>query len=117
MGLAFAAVGGKLVYIQGVSADRYLALGRSERLRTVALPGERGSIFDRNGHELALSIAQTTLWANPHLVTDPLREAEALAPVLGQTASPTCRPSSRENAGSSTWPARSTTPPRPGSRP
>jgi cell division protein FtsI (penicillin-binding protein 3) len=85
MGLAFGAVAGKLVYIQGLSADRYLAFGRSERIRTIDLPGERGSIFDRNGRELALSIEQTTFWANPHLVTDPLREAEALAPILGQT--------------------------------
>ena len=79
----FGALAGKLVFIQGFSADRYLALGRSERLRTIALSGNRGSIFDRNGRELALSIEQTTLWANPHLVTDPLREAESLAPVLG----------------------------------
>jgi cell division protein FtsI (penicillin-binding protein 3) len=85
MGLAFGAVAGKLVYIQGLSADRYLAFGRSERIRTIDLPGERGSIFDRNGRELALSIEQTTFWANPHLVTDPLREAQALAPILGQT--------------------------------
>jgi cell division protein FtsI (penicillin-binding protein 3) len=85
MGIAFAAVGGKLVIIQGVSADRYLALGRSERIRSVELPGDRGSIFDRNGRELALSIPQITLWTNPHLVTDPRREAEDLAPILGQS--------------------------------
>jgi cell division protein FtsI (penicillin-binding protein 3) len=60
-------------------------LGRSERIRSVDLPGDRGSIFDRNGRELALSIPQTTLWTNPHLVTDPMREAEALAPLLGQS--------------------------------
>jgi cell division protein FtsI (penicillin-binding protein 3) len=84
MAVAFAALAGKLVYIQGLSADRYLAVGRSERIRAIDLPGERGAIFDRNGRELALSIEQTTLWANPHVVTDPLREAETLAPILGQ---------------------------------
>lgn len=83
VGLVFAAVAGKLVYIQGVSADRYLALARSQQVHTVYLSGERGTIFDRNGHELAVSIPQTTLWANPHLVTDPRNEAETLAPVLG----------------------------------
>jgi cell division protein FtsI (penicillin-binding protein 3) len=85
MALAFGAVAGKLVYIQGLAANRYLTLGNySDRIRTIALPGERGSIFDRNGRELALSIDQTTFWANPHLVTDPLREAESLAPILAQ---------------------------------
>lgn len=85
MTLACGALAGKLVYIQGLAANRYLTLGNySDRVRSVVLPGDRGSIFDRNGRELGLSIDQTTFWANPHLVTDPLREAESLAPVLGQ---------------------------------
>jgi cell division protein FtsI (penicillin-binding protein 3) len=83
VGVVFAAVAGKLVYIQGVSADRYLALARSQQLHTVYLAGERGSIFDRNGHELAVSIPQSTIWANPHLVTDARAAAQALAPILG----------------------------------
>ncbi len=86
MAVLFAAVAIKLVDIQGVSSGRYVAMGRSQRISTVVLPGERGSIFDRNGHELAISIPQTTIWANPHLVTDPRLEAQALAPVLGMEA-------------------------------
>jgi cell division protein FtsI (penicillin-binding protein 3) len=99
MAVVFAALAGKLVYIQGVSADRYTALGRSERVRTVALPGARGSIFDRSGRDLALSIQQTTLWANPHLVTDPRREAQDLSPVLGQTVDELATKLSRGGAG------------------
>jgi cell division protein FtsI (penicillin-binding protein 3) len=83
MALLFGAVSAKLVYIQGVSAARYVAVGRSQRISTVVVPGERGSIFDRNGRELAISMPQTTIWANPHLVTDPHQEAEVLAPALG----------------------------------
>jgi cell division protein FtsI (penicillin-binding protein 3) len=73
----------KLVYIQGVSAGRYVALGNAQRISTVVLSGERGSIFDRSGQELAVSIPQTTIWADPHEVTDVTQEADALAPVLG----------------------------------
>jgi cell division protein FtsI (penicillin-binding protein 3) len=83
MALLFTAVAAKLVFIQGVSSSRYVALGNAQRISTVVLPGERGSIFDRNGQELAISIPQTTIWANPHLVTDPIQEANTLGPVLG----------------------------------
>jgi cell division protein FtsI (penicillin-binding protein 3) len=86
MAVFFSAVAIRLVYIQGLSANRYVAVGRSQRISTVYLPGERGSIFDRNGHELAISIPQATIWANPHLVTDPAGEAQLLAPVVGVDA-------------------------------
>jgi cell division protein FtsI (penicillin-binding protein 3) len=84
--LVFSAVAGRLVYIQGLSAGRYLSVGRSQRLRTIYVSSERGSIFDRNGTELAVSVPQTTIWANPHQVSDPRVEAQALAPVLHQDA-------------------------------
>ena len=71
MALAFAAIGAKLVVIQGVDAQHYLAVGQSEWEQTVTLPGERGAILDRNGDELAMSIPQTTIYADPHQVTDP----------------------------------------------
>ena len=80
--VVFSAVAGRLVYIQGLSAGRYLSVGRSQRLRTIYISSERGSIFDRNGNELAVSVPQTTIWANPHQVSDPRVEAQALAPVL-----------------------------------
>jgi len=86
MALAFGAIAVRLTYIQAVSGGRYAAMGRSQRIRSVTLTGERGTIFDRNGQPLALSVDQTSFWANPHLVSDPRVEAEALAPVLGLTA-------------------------------
>lgn len=84
MALAFVAVVVRLVQVQGVDASRYAAFGVSQRTSTQTLPAERGSIFDRNGRELAMTVAQSTVWTNPHLVTDPTAAAKALAPVLGQ---------------------------------
>ena len=86
MALAFAAITARLVYVQGPAAAKYVAFGESERVRTIALPAERGALFDREGQDLALSIPQTTVWADPHLVTDPMGEAAKLAPVLGLPA-------------------------------
>ncbi len=83
---AFAAIGIKLVVIQGVSSAHYLAAGGSEWEQAIALPAERGSLLDRNGDELAISVPQTTIYADPHQVSDPAAEAAALAPVLAQPA-------------------------------
>jgi cell division protein FtsI (penicillin-binding protein 3) len=79
----FAAVGVRLVHLQVIAPDDHAERGVAQRVRTVALPAERGSIFDRNGNELALSVRQHAVWADPALVGDPAGHAAALAPVLG----------------------------------
>ena len=79
----FGAVGLRLVNLQVVAPDEYAARGVAQRLRSVELPAERGSIFDRNGVELAMSVRQHTVWADPRLVDDPVVAAAKLAPVLG----------------------------------
>lgn len=82
--LAFVAVIARLTYVQALEADRYAAFGETQRVRKIALPAARGAIFDRRGRELALTVRQPTVWANPKLVTDPLGAAAALAPILGK---------------------------------
>ena len=84
--LAFLGICIKLVAIQGFDSASYLAVGGSEWEQTVTLPGERGAILDRNGYELAMSIPQTTIYANPKEVSDARAEALSLAPVLGVDA-------------------------------
>jgi len=84
--LAFTLVAARLTQIQVLSGPRYAALGESQRVHTVKLAAERGSIFDRNGRDLALSVPQKTVWADPRLVTDPRGEAEQLAPLLNVDA-------------------------------
>lgn len=84
--LALGAVVAQLVNLQAVGARHYEALGLRQRIRTVTLPAERGSIFDRNGHELAMSVPGNTVYADPRVVTDPGGYARALAPVVGRDA-------------------------------
>ena len=79
----FLLLSARVVQVQGLEADRYSAFGESQRIRTVTLPAERGSIFDRHGRDLALTVRQSTVTADPRLVTDPLAAASALSPVLG----------------------------------
>jgi cell division protein FtsI (penicillin-binding protein 3) len=82
LALAFTGLAARLTYVQGLSSSRYASFGASQRVRNVALPAERGSIYDRNRVELAMSTRQRTVWANPQQVRDPVAEARALAPVL-----------------------------------
>jgi cell division protein FtsI (penicillin-binding protein 3) len=85
--LAFSVIGIRLVQLQAVSGKHYQELALAQRLDKVVLPAERGSIYDREGRDLALSIEQPTIWANPREVTDPAYEAAKLAPLVGVRAS------------------------------
>lgn len=80
---AFATIGARLVDVQGMGRDRYARLGLDQRLRTIELAAERGSVFDRNGNDLAVSVQQQTVWADPRVVEDPATHAALLAPLLG----------------------------------
>jgi cell division protein FtsI/penicillin-binding protein 2 len=85
LALALAPEVARLVDLQVVSPERYAAAGAAQRLRTETLAAERGSIFDRTGQELAMSVTQKTIWANPSLVEDKRAAATALAPLVGMT--------------------------------
>ncbi len=84
--LLFGALGGRLVFLQGSPPEEYRAFGEAQLVRSTARPAVRGAIFDRNGRELALSVQQKTVWANPRLVPDPAGHAAVLAPLLGVDA-------------------------------
>ena len=117
MALAFLGIGARLVELQARDQTHLQSLGVGQRVQTVTLPAERGSIFDRNGVDLALSVPQTTIVADPHVIHEPKAFAAKLAPVVGRRTRPTSKPSCRNRrAGSRTSPARSTTPPWRGSR-
>ncbi len=80
--VAFTGVTVRLAHLQVVAPDAYAERGMAQRLRTVALPAPRGSIFDRHGNELAISVRTQTVWADPLLVEDPSATSAALAPIL-----------------------------------
>ncbi|HMC80784.1 MAG TPA: hypothetical protein VKO35_09570, partial [Acidimicrobiia bacterium] len=53
-------VAGRLVWVQGVSSGHFVALASGQRDRTVILAARRGSIVDRNGNTLAMSVDAKT---------------------------------------------------------
>lgn len=80
--LLLMAIGVRLTYVQGMRADEYAATARAQRVRKIELPPTRGTIFDRNRRELAISVPARTIYANPRQIADPAATARALAPVL-----------------------------------
>ncbi len=84
LGVGLTIVAGRLVWVQGLASDRYVALAATQRERRATLPAQRGAIFDREGRTLAMSTLAQTIYANPRFVTDPATAAAQLAPVLGQ---------------------------------
>lgn len=78
------AIGGRLVFIQAVKADRFDRLARAQRLRSVELNPDRGTIYDRNGEILAISIDMDTIYATPYQVKKARFAARKIAAILGE---------------------------------
>ncbi len=80
--VSFAAVVVRLVEVQALGRRKEVAYGDSELIHTVAIPAPRGTIYDREGQILAMSVATVDIVADPHQVSDPRLEATRLAPLL-----------------------------------
>ncbi len=78
----FVIIAAKVADLQVLNPTRYLTTGESQTLRSQTLAAERGTIYDRNRTELAMSVPKKTIFADTKLISDPAAEAAALAPVL-----------------------------------
>ena len=82
--LAWTLIGYRLTVVQGARADEFAARGREQRVQSETLAADRGTIFDRDGRELAVTVEGVTVYANPHEVSDPESLASLLAPLVGR---------------------------------
>lgn len=73
----------RLFYLQVVRHGQLTRLALEQRLRPLPLDPRRGTIFDRNGNKLAISVSADAVYAIPSEVKDPQATARALAGVLG----------------------------------
>ena len=73
-----AAVVGRLVQLQLAQGSRYRARAQRQQERRFELPGRRGSILDRQGRELAVSVEVSSVYAIP----DEIRNADSVAGTL-----------------------------------
>jgi cell division protein FtsI (penicillin-binding protein 3) len=77
--------------IQIAGGESLRAAGVDQWSRSVALPADRGSIFDHNGEELAVSIPAYSISVNPKLVTDEAGVAHTLQSILALSDEETAR--------------------------
>lgn len=80
--LGFAGVGARIAYLQVIDGAQYEAIAREQRIRVVDIPAARGSIYDRDGNALAISLPSKAVYADPRLVRQPGDVADQLAPLL-----------------------------------
>ena len=72
----------RLVDLQVISSAKYSAYDRSQLAHVVPIIASRGDIVDRNGNLLAMSIPQSTIYADPKLIHDPQKVSNELASIL-----------------------------------
>lgn len=82
LGIMVTVLAVRLVNVQVLGTKRPAAYGRSQRDGSRVLPASRGTIYDRDGQALALSVAQPRLVADPTIVEDAPATAERLATAL-----------------------------------
>ncbi|HEX3736997.1 MAG TPA: penicillin-binding protein 2 [Solirubrobacterales bacterium] len=82
--VAFLLIVCRAFWLQGVEASQLSSQALDQQTQTVAVPGLRGSILDRDGTRLASSEDAATIYATPYQVKNPPRAAGRLAPILKQ---------------------------------
>lgn len=81
--LAWIAIGYRLFLVQGADAASFAQRGFDQRVRHEEIEPDRGTIFDRDGVELVISVEGRTLVVDPSLVGEPWEAAMVLAPLVG----------------------------------
>jgi cell division protein FtsI (penicillin-binding protein 3) len=73
----------RLADLQVVNPSRYRQVGESQRTFSQIVAADRGTIYDRDGVELAMSKPARSVFVDPSMIDDAYLAASAVAPVLG----------------------------------
>ena len=73
---------GRVGYLQTKEADSLRSAGADQWTRSYDLAAQRGTIFDRYGNELAMSVPAASISINPKLIVDGNRGLQGLDAVL-----------------------------------
>ena len=73
----------RLAWLQIIDAPNLAAGAREQTTNKVTLHAKRGTIYDRNGNALAVSVECQTIYANPKEVSDPSGVSNILMDLLG----------------------------------
>ncbi|HSE81300.1 MAG TPA: penicillin-binding protein 2 [Gaiellaceae bacterium] len=76
----------RVAWLQAVKAQTLDHLAASQQRKEISVTARRGTIFDRNGVQLAFGERATTVYANPRQIADPREAAIAVGETLGLDA-------------------------------
>jgi cell division protein FtsI (penicillin-binding protein 3) len=76
----------RAAYLQFLPQNKLNSLQLRQFQTVVTLPSRRGNIYDTNGKELAMSAPSYSLYADPKVIVDKKKTAEALASLVQQPA-------------------------------
>jgi cell division protein FtsI (penicillin-binding protein 3) len=71
------------VVVQVAKGSKLRAYGMDQRESNITIPAARGTIFDRDGNEMAITVPALSLYADPRAVLDPAATAHVLGQMLG----------------------------------
>ncbi len=80
--LCFALVTGRMFQLQVLKKEQLYRLAAQQQHAQIPLVPKRGTIFDRKGNELAVSVEVDSVYADPEQVSDPERTARILGGLL-----------------------------------
>lgn len=79
----FALIVVRLLWLQVIDAGRLAGMAEDQRTNVATIFAKRGTIYDRKGRALAMSVECSDIYANPKEVKDPSTLAQLLAEELG----------------------------------
>lgn len=77
----------QIFYFQIVQGKTLSQEAQDQRMRQIETPAKRGSIFDREGETLAVSVQAYNIIADPTLISRPRQSAELIASCIGGSTS------------------------------
>lgn len=80
--VVFALIVARAFTLQVLNQEDWEQRAERQHQKIIPLAPQRGTIFDRNGEELALSIEVDSIYVDPQKIEDPAGEARALAAAL-----------------------------------
>jgi cell division protein FtsI (penicillin-binding protein 3) len=76
------AIFARLIVLQVMQHSKYVEIARRQQQERIPIPAPRGSILDRNGQPLAISVPVDSVSVNPRQITDPQMASVVLSTFL-----------------------------------
>lgn len=81
--VVFCVIALRAYFLQVLKSEELTEMIQNQCQTSITLSPHRGTIYDRNGMELAVSLDVESLYARPHMLADARSAARSLSPILG----------------------------------